>query len=217
MVAEIANKTDANKTDKGQRTRRQILDAAERIFAERGYAAARLEDVAAAVGIRRASIVYYFKDKQELYEAMEVLIYDALVAATEARLAGARSAREKLVRLIDAWLDFMTNRPNVPRLILRTVADAYPVGPNPVKYSGAALGLWEGVVREGQRSGEFKPIDPIHLLHLIGSAILMFGVSAEMVGDERRYNPASPAALEPFRQLLHRSALSAVGMLTAPG
>jgi TetR/AcrR family transcriptional regulator len=207
MVAEIANKTD-----KGQRTRRQILEAAERVFAERGYAAARLEDVAAAVGIRRASIVYYFKDKQELYEAMEVLIYDALVAATEARLAGAGSAQEKLVRLIDAWLDFMTARPNVPRLILRTVADAYPVGSNPVKYSGAALALWESVVRDGQHAGAFSAIDPIHLLHLIGSAILMFGVSADMVGEERRYNPISQAALEPFRQLLHRSALSAVAI-----
>jgi TetR/AcrR family transcriptional regulator len=207
MVAEIANKTD-----KGQRTRRQILEAAERVFAERGYAAARLEDVAAAVGIRRASIVYYFRDKQELYEAMEVLIYDALVAATEARLVGAGSAQEKLVLLIDAWLDFMTSRPNVPRLILRTVADAYPVGSNPVKYSGAALALWESVVREGQRAGDFNAIDPIHLLHLIGSAILMFGVSADMVGEERRYNPISQAALEPFRQLLHRSALSAVAI-----
>ena len=67
-------------------------------------------------------------------------------------------------------------------------------------------------MREGQRSGEFNAIDPINLLHLIGSAILMFGVSADMVGDERRYNPVSPTALEPFRQLLHRSALSAVGM-----
>lgn len=207
MVAEITSHKD-----KGQRTRRQILDAAERVFAERGYAAARLEDVAAAVGIRRASIVYYFKDKQELYEAMEVRIYDALVAATEERLAGAGAPRDRLVRLIDAWLDFMTGRPNVPRLILRTVADAYPVGTNPVKYSGAALALWEGVVRDGQRSGDFNAIDPIHLLHLIGSAILLFGISADMVGDERRYDPVSPAALEPFRQLLHRSALSAVRM-----
>ena len=202
--------TAAPNTGKGQRTRQQIIEAAERIFAERGYAAARLEDVAAAVGIRRASIVYYFKDKQELYEAMEVRIYDALVAETERRLAGAAAPKEKLVRLIDAWLDFMTNRPNVPRLILRTVADAYPVGPNPVKYSEAALALWEGVVREGQRSGDFNAIDPIHLLHLIGSAILFYGVSADMVGDRRRYEPLAPAALQPFRRLLHTSALSAV-------
>jgi TetR/AcrR family transcriptional regulator len=199
-------------TTKGQKTRQLILAAAERIFAERGYAAARLEDVAAAVGIKRASIVYYFKDKQDLYEAMEVLIYDALVAETKCRLAKAATPIEKLVRLIDSWLDFMTGRPNVPRIILRTVADAYPVGPNPVKYSGAALSLWEDVVREGQRSGDFKAIDPIHLLHLIGSAILLYGVSADMIGDSRRYDPMTPSVLEPFRQLLHRSALSAVGL-----
>ena len=203
-------------TSKGQRTRALILETAERVFAERGYAAARLEDVAAAVGIRRASIVYYFKDKQELYEAVEVRIYDALVAATAARLAGAATPTERLLRLIDSWLDFMTSRPNVPRLILRTIADAYPVGSNPVQYSGAALALWEGVVREGQSSGAFRPIDPIHLLHLIGSAILLYGVSADMVGEGRRYEPTAPVALEPFRQFLHQAALSAVAPIAGP-
>ncbi|MGH7287017.1 MAG: TetR family transcriptional regulator, partial [Myxococcota bacterium] len=53
---------------KALRTRAAILAAAEAVFAERGFAAARLEDVAARVGIRRASIVYHFRDKRELYD-----------------------------------------------------------------------------------------------------------------------------------------------------
>ena len=52
----------------GRQTRAEILAAAERHFAERGEAA-RLEDIAADVGIRRAAIFHYFRDKEELYAA----------------------------------------------------------------------------------------------------------------------------------------------------
>ena len=51
-------------------TRTEIVAAAERHFAERGFEATRLDDIATEVGIRRAAIFYYFKDKQELYAAV---------------------------------------------------------------------------------------------------------------------------------------------------
>ena len=53
------------RTSRAERTRASILDAAETCFAERGFSATRLEDVAEAVGIRRASIVYHFRDKRK--------------------------------------------------------------------------------------------------------------------------------------------------------
>jgi len=52
------------------RTRSGILGAAERLFAQRGYQATRLEEIAEQVGIRRASLFYYFKDKRALYDAV---------------------------------------------------------------------------------------------------------------------------------------------------
>jgi TetR/AcrR family transcriptional regulator len=56
----------ARLTPRAERTRRAILAAAEEHFAARGLAGTRLEDIAETVGIRRASIVYYFRDKHEL-------------------------------------------------------------------------------------------------------------------------------------------------------
>ena len=66
-------------TPKSARTRRAILEAAESCFAAQGFEATRLEDVAAEVGIRRASIVYYFRDKSELYEAVLDELFGELV------------------------------------------------------------------------------------------------------------------------------------------
>ena len=62
-----------------EETRELILQAAETEFANRGFARARLEDIAEPVGITRAAIIYHFGDKQALYAAV-------LEAAFKARL-----------------------------------------------------------------------------------------------------------------------------------
>jgi AcrR family transcriptional regulator len=54
----------------GEATAESILDAAEHLFADRGYAGTTLRDVAAAVGIRNPSIYNHFRNKSALYEAV---------------------------------------------------------------------------------------------------------------------------------------------------
>ena len=51
-------------------TRERILDAAERVFHEKGVAHAGLEDIAAAAKVTRGAIYWHFKDKAELFDAM---------------------------------------------------------------------------------------------------------------------------------------------------
>lgn len=51
-------------------TRAQILDAAERVFRERGVSRTSLQDVAAAAGVTRGAIYWHFKDKAEVFMAM---------------------------------------------------------------------------------------------------------------------------------------------------
>ncbi len=77
----------AGPVTRSERTRSAILAAAEDLFAERGFAATRLEDIAERVGIKRASIVYYFKDKRELYEAVLSSVLGGLHQALNAELS----------------------------------------------------------------------------------------------------------------------------------
>ena len=52
-------------------TRRQaILDAALAVFAERGFEAARLDDVAARAGVAKGTLYLYFRDKEALFEEL---------------------------------------------------------------------------------------------------------------------------------------------------
>ena len=82
----------APQRSRAERTRAAVLEAAEAIFAEKGFAATRLEDVADRVGIRRASIVYYFKDKKELYHAVLASVFGGLLERIQTALSGPASA-----------------------------------------------------------------------------------------------------------------------------
>ena len=56
--------------EEAQETRTRILDAAERVFYEKGVANSGLEDIAGAAEVTRGAIYWHFKDKGELFDAM---------------------------------------------------------------------------------------------------------------------------------------------------
>src|SRR3546814_10910828 len=68
MHTAVINPIEPN-SSRAERTRAAILAAAEELFASRGFATTRLQDVADAVKMTRAALFYYFKDKQSLFDA----------------------------------------------------------------------------------------------------------------------------------------------------
>jgi AcrR family transcriptional regulator len=190
---------------KGELTRQRILEAAEEVFAQQSYAAARLEDVAQRVGIKRAAIVYYFRDKQELYDCVEAGLFEALENAIRARLATAASGLDKLLALVDSSLDFMVEKPSLARFILRNIADRYPAATDPVRYSRAILHHWHQIVADGQASGEFGPVDAMQLMQIVGGATLHFATIEQLPGEDYVYSTRDAKVVQNFRALLHKT------------
>lgn len=58
------------RTLQAQQTRQAVLDTARRLFAERGYDATSLQEIADAMGVRKANVYYYFKTKSALLEEL---------------------------------------------------------------------------------------------------------------------------------------------------
>ena len=195
---------------RGDITRQAILDCAERIFADHGYAATRLEDVAADVGIRRPSIVYYFSGKQQLYDEVESSIFAAMHIFVEQRLATVSKPMDRLLALLDAWLDFLIARPTAARIIQRLVADHAPRGDNPVEFSGLALDDLEQVIAAGIKEGAFQPVSAMHFLNTIAAGALFHVCNASQLGKGRNYDPNDPIVREAFRALQHKLARAAV-------
>ena len=102
---------------KGERTAERILDAAEALFAERGYAGATLRDVAAEVGLRTPSLYNHFPSKESLYAAVLERgispVLDVLTEVVETRNRSDRDVRQTVERT----MGLVGKHPNLPRLI----------------------------------------------------------------------------------------------------
>jgi TetR/AcrR family transcriptional regulator len=106
-----------------ERSRAAILDAAETLFAEKGYEATSLSEVGTMAGVSRATPGYFFGSKSALYRAvmdrMFTDVRDAVRAGRARALASNRSAESILAGAVSDYFDFLAARPNFVRLIER--------------------------------------------------------------------------------------------------
>src|SRR5262245_11334455 len=82
----------------------EIIDAAARVFAERGYHGASTQAIADVLGMRQASLYYYFASKETALELVCERGVDGHAEAAEAIVAGNEPPLAKLTRLIAAHL-----------------------------------------------------------------------------------------------------------------
>src|ERR1700739_2969056 len=129
--------------------RLQLLLAAERLFAERGFLAVRLEDIGAAAGVSGPAIYRHFPNK-------ESLLVELLVGISTRLLAGAREVRSRetdadaaLNGLIDFHLDFALGEPDLIRSQERDLAHLPAAAERQVRRAQRHyVEVWVGVMRE---------------------------------------------------------------------
>jgi AcrR family transcriptional regulator len=106
--------------------RERILAGAARVFAERGYEAASLDEIAEAAGISKPVIYDHFESKRELHISLLESHQQELLAFMTERVVAAKTSEEQLANGFDAFFEFVEGHPYAWRLIFRdpTAADA---------------------------------------------------------------------------------------------
>jgi TetR/AcrR family transcriptional regulator len=214
MSSRYAATTPVRRRSSGLKTRAEIVAAAERHFAERGFEAARLEDIAADVGIRRAAIFYHFGDKDELYAAVLDEVFDGAMAALPSR----GSAAERLEASLTGWIDYVARRPSVARLILREAASAQPGVASPlVRASRAPVEWFRAVIDEGVASGELKPLtDPHRFISLMGATTVFHFAAMPWLTLDVPFDPWQRAELEKHKREMLLVARGMLGIESRP-
>jgi len=187
---------------RSERTRASILAAAETLFAERGFAETRLEDVAAAVGIRRASIVYYFADKPALYDAVLANVFGGLLARIEPVLQRTGTLAERAITAVSTWIDYVAERPATARILLREVADGRAGREPPlVRHTRAFHELIERVLEAGANEASEVPpqVDAVHLASLVTGSTVFFIAAMPALLPGEDFEPLQRERLEGHR------------------
>jgi AcrR family transcriptional regulator len=110
------------KVEQGLETRREIVEAARRLFAERGYADVSIEQVLAATGVSRGALYHHFRGKEALFEAVFEATEAEIAQLVLARSAAAAGPAAALAAGADAFLDLA--REKAVRQIVLTDAPA---------------------------------------------------------------------------------------------
>ena len=184
--------------------REAILDAALTVFAERGYEAARLDDMAAKAGVAKGTLYLYFKDKGALFEA---LVRGAVSPILGQASAAAAMPGVKAADVLDLFFALFqkevlgTNR----KILLRLIISEGPRFPALAEFYyrevvSQGLKLMRAVAQNAVASGEFTSDAAARFPQLIVAPLL---VAAIWDGMFSKLEPLDvPGFLEAHRELL---------------
>ncbi len=167
----------------------ELTAAALDLFVESGFAATRLEDVAARAGVSKGTLYLYFDSKEALFKAViEDAIVPLLVAAEQQMAEYEGSSFELLRRLLFGWWEQIgrTRLAGVPKLIISEsrnfpeVAQYYHD-----KVLARGRGLLRTVLQRGIESGEFRPQDIETAINVIFAPLMMLVVWRSSLRGDR--------------------------------
>ena len=140
-----------------RKRRDEVVDAAARVFAERGYHGASTQDIADLLGMRQASLYYYFDSKEAALEEVCALGTAGFIERAEEIAKSDHTAEERLRGLLiahvspleeraDYMLTFLNERKWLPKESRRRIG----------RMSRRIEAIFERVLRDGIRGGEFR-------------------------------------------------------------
>jgi AcrR family transcriptional regulator len=199
--------------------RAQILRAARACIVALGYERATVRDVAAAADVSTGTVLHYFRDKDSVLEAALLDEVQSTGLTLRAALAGARTARERLERLVEAslptsdtvrdewrlWLTFWGEATRNPRL--RAVSD---------RQHRRWTRFLMRIIAEGIAAGEFAPIDPAFTATQVAALIDGLAVQAAMGNPALDASQMRLVCLDALQRLLPPIAIRSLDPARVP-
>ena len=105
--------------EKNTSTESSILDAAKRIFQNKGMDGARMQEIADEANINKAMLHYYFRSKELLFEAVFTNAFALLAPQLNAILNDDSSIEEKIKKFTFNYISFIIKHPYLPNFIIQ--------------------------------------------------------------------------------------------------
>lgn len=161
MMSSTTRQTEATSA------KQAILDAAERLFAERGFAATSMRDLAAAAGTSKALVHHHFGNKDELYQAVISQVIARYAERQQPNLAATADPRTSIIEGMRTLFQFYKENPSMVRLGAWAQLEGTSTRwPGDEQY-------WNSVVArvcDAQAAGVLRDdIEPVLLIQILGA------------------------------------------------
>ena len=164
--------------------RRQILDAALKVFAAKGLAATMMSDIAAASDLSYGLIYHYFHDKEELFITLVERALQGAWRLSEEILTQPGTPWERLYLLCAGMLEGARSTPEYFRIIVQAQLSETPSSAVRALMHQYGEPFWANItelIREGQEAGQVVEGDPRELANILNAVIQ--GLSLNLTYD----------------------------------
>ena len=164
----------------------EVLDAALKLFVDKGFAATRVEDIARAAGLSKGAVYLYFPSKEAVIEAIVRRTLMPLARETAGAVLGAGDDPEQAIRLALTMFAQRLGSPEflaVPKMVMREVVQ-FPVLAELYRKQVIEVGLpmLTGLIAHGVQSGRFRKIDPELAARSVAGPIVLHVMLSEIFG-----------------------------------
>jgi AcrR family transcriptional regulator len=191
-AARVTPKRGAPVTERGRQARQRILDAAEKIFGEKGYFASAVSDITREAGVALGSFYVYFESKHEIFVEVLQTLAQVIRRTTRAALERGRNRVEEEELGFAAFFSLIDSHP----YLYRIVRQAEFVDPTAFRayYVGIVPG-YERRLRAAMDKGEIRRLDPETLVYCL------LGIG-DLVGMRWPYWTGKPIPPEVFDSMM---------------
>ena len=152
-------------------TANMILDAASEVFADKGYDGARINELAEAAGVNKATLYYQIGDKEKLYHSVLIRIMSRFADDIEYAIQDAEDPVVSIRRFIEIFAHQTGNARYISPILLREIASGGRHLPdNALEQMGRVVSNIRKIITDGVDLGIFREVDPffVHML-IVGS------------------------------------------------
>jgi TetR/AcrR family transcriptional regulator, fatty acid metabolism regulator protein len=136
--------------------RRLLLDAAVRVFARKGYHAARVGDIAEEAGVAYGLLYHYFDSKEDVLRSVFRETWRALIGTIKSVEQAGEAPREQLRKVAEILLRSWRRDPDLVRVLVLDVTRS-PLLPGEMDEIAASFAAIQEIVERGQADGSIRP------------------------------------------------------------
>ncbi|MDB4915612.1 MAG: regulatory protein TetR [Gemmatimonadetes bacterium] len=158
---------------------KQILDAALAVFAERGLAAARLDDIAKLAGLSKGTIYLYFPNKEELFREVIRSSVIAFIANAEEYFEAEKDPMSSLLKWMEGYWSWLRS-PIFPAMHRMITSELHSFPDLAIFYATEVIEraqrLVRGMLERGMDAGVFRRMDPLVAARMLSALFVSHGI-----------------------------------------
>jgi AcrR family transcriptional regulator len=158
----------------------EILDAALRVFSEKGFAAARMEDIAKAAGVTKGTIYLYFENKESVFKNLVLDLVGDVLGDIEMHMVAYQGPVRDLLKFAlknIAMVMVQSDRVALPKIIIAEAGN-FPALAEFYKREAIdrGMGMLRQLMQRGIDRGEFRDLSTDHMVRLLIAPMLLSAV-----------------------------------------